>query len=77
MLALAKVAFASCPFEVQQQTLFVVCCLPASVELGVICFCSSFIGHILQLRIVEPVSILESPPMRVVGFVGYVSWQHL
>lgn len=37
MLALAKVAFASCPFEVQQQTLFVVCCLPASVELGVIC----------------------------------------
>ena len=40
MLALPKVAFASCPFEVQQQTLFVVCCLPASVELllvGVIC----------------------------------------
>ena len=24
------------------------------------------------LRIVEPVSILESPPMMVVGFVGYV-----
>lgn len=28
--------------------------------------------YIYILRIVEPVSILESPPMMVVGFVGYV-----